>query len=164
MTPEGERILHPHARPSQPPRRERKKWAAPEPVGKTLRQRVEEKERELGLRCDDMVCGVAPSDEDPTPVALECESGKKRIVIGAAYDGHGNACRHSFHPACLVTSARVAGVTGEEEDHPDRARDGGHDMQNGELQVACPACRAIGLLTRAEWDEGVQASEAEMAQ
>ena len=147
--------------PPPPPRRERKKWTPPEPVGKTLRQRVEEKERELGLRCDDMVCGVAPSDEDPTPIALQSASGTKRITIRAAYDAHGKACQHSFHPACLVTSARVAGVTGDEtgrqqEEEEEVAQDDG-------LQVACPVCRAVGSLSREEWNEGVQASEAEMA-
>ncbi|KAF8502570.1 hypothetical protein JB92DRAFT_2651669, partial [Gautieria morchelliformis] len=127
-----------------PQRYERKRWTPPEPVGNTLRQRVEQKERELGLRCDDMVCGVAPSDEDPTPAALQSQSGTKRITIRAAYDGHGNECEHSFHPGCLVTSARVAGTTGEDEFQ---------DEDEG-VQVACPACRAVGSLTRAEWDEG----------
>lgn len=129
-------------------------------MGKSLRQLVEEKERELGLRCDDVVCGVAPSDEDPTPAALQSASGTKRISIRAAYDSHGKACEHSFHPACLVTSARVAGVTGEEEDVEGGE---GESSEDDGLQVACPACRAPGSLTRAEWDEGVLASEAEIA-
>ncbi|KAF8574986.1 hypothetical protein K439DRAFT_1665239 [Ramaria rubella] len=151
-------VFHaPHAPPQHPPRRERKKWTAPEPVGKSLRQRVEEKERELGLRCDDMVCDVAPSDEDPVP---ECGGrGVRRIKIRAAYDGCGRACEHVFHPACLVTSARVAGVRGE-GDGEDAVVQGGE--AEAELQVSCPVCRAVGSLNRGEWDEGVRASEAEM--
>ena len=39
-------------------------WTLPPAPGPTLRQRIEHREREAGLRCYDVSCGVGPSDED----------------------------------------------------------------------------------------------------
>jgi len=152
----------------------------PEPVGKTLRQRVEAKERELGLRCDDVVCGVGPGDDDygdsndngDGGVASRSRSGRggedgrkvRMIKIHAAYDSLGRACEHMFHAGCLVTSARVAGEgeDGDGDGDLDEARERGlADAEVGTdaeemIQVSCPVCRAEGSLTRGEWDEGVR--------
>ncbi|KAG2009593.1 hypothetical protein CC2G_012508 [Coprinopsis cinerea AmutBmut pab1-1] len=43
----------------------KKDWTPPPAPGPTLRQRVERREREAGLRCCDVSCGVGPSDDDP---------------------------------------------------------------------------------------------------
>ena len=50
-----------------PPRRERKIRTLPSAPGPSLRQRVGQKDREVGLRCCDLACGIGPSDEDPVP-------------------------------------------------------------------------------------------------
>ncbi|KAF8523258.1 hypothetical protein BU17DRAFT_43946, partial [Hysterangium stoloniferum] len=143
---------------SQPRERERRKpWTPPEPVGRTLRQRVEAKERELGLRCDDVVCDIAPGDDDDDDDdsggnwgGSGSEDGRvKMIKIHAAYDASGRACEHMFHAGCFVTSARVAGE-GEESD------EAGTDAEEEMIPVSCPVCRAEGSLTRGEWEEGVR--------
>ncbi|KAK0468290.1 uncharacterized protein EV420DRAFT_456015 [Desarmillaria tabescens] len=94
----------PHHQPRQPT--ERKKWTLPPAPGPTLRQRIERKEREAGLRCYDMSCGVGPSDEDPFVAVSEeqvhiqrhdTETGQVSVV-----------CEHTFHPSCLVSAQRVA--------------------------------------------------------
>ena len=48
---------------------EKRQWVLPSPPGLTLRERVEKKERALGLRCSAISCGLGPSDEDPVPVS-----------------------------------------------------------------------------------------------
>ncbi|KAF5348491.1 hypothetical protein D9756_009603 [Leucocoprinus leucothites] len=60
----------------------RRKWAPPPPPGLTLRQRVEKKEQEAGLRCCDVSCGVGPSDEDPW-IDIS-EHGLKQLSIRAS--------------------------------------------------------------------------------
>ncbi|EIN12806.1 hypothetical protein PUNSTDRAFT_50034 [Punctularia strigosozonata HHB-11173 SS5] len=132
---------------AQGPRREPKEWTLPPAPGLTVRQRVEKRERELGLRCSDPTCGVGPSDEDPYPV----QTGPilKEIVVRSADGGTTGGCGHKFHPACLVTAERVAGWDGERKDDAQGA--------DGDVDVCCPACRAIGVVSRAEWDEGVKA-------
>lgn len=155
--------------------RERRKWVPPEPVGRTLRQRVEAKERELGLRCDDVVCLIAPTDDDPTPVDSLSEETrgnlKRRVQLHGAYDARGRACEHSFHPACLVASARVAGLDGHGHIYEDEAEDGldshdretqmdtdaEEDQREHDLELSCPVCRADGTLHHQEWQEGVNA-------
>ncbi|TFK27585.1 hypothetical protein FA15DRAFT_653475 [Coprinopsis marcescibilis] len=75
----------PGANPGAPraPRTEnnipQKDWTPPPAPGPTLRQRVEKREREAGLRCYDVSCGVGPSDEEPI-VSLS-ESLSKQLSI-----------------------------------------------------------------------------------
>ena len=130
-----------------PPRRERKTWTVPPAPGPSLRQRVEQREREKGLRCSDTSCGVGPSDEDPYPEALA--SLTKQVYIhplGNSDDSNndGHVCAHAFHPECLVSAERVAGW-------------GGQDKTEPLVEVSCPVCRAVGCVTRDEWELGVSA-------
>ncbi|KAG1727993.1 hypothetical protein EDB19DRAFT_1748402 [Suillus lakei] len=124
----------PHAHPFRPtrpmpPRRERKTWTLPAAPGPSLRQRVEQKEREAGLRCYDPSCGIGPSDDDPI---LEISR-----YIPCRIPGEGSVCTHTFHPACLVSAERI-----QAEPH---------------VEVSCPVCRDLGSVTREEWEEGVLA-------
>jgi len=48
----------------------------------------------------------------------------------------------------LVSAERVAGW-GEERK---RSADGGEES----VEVCCPVCRAVGCVTKEEWDEGVK--------
>ncbi|KAH9985861.1 hypothetical protein BJV77DRAFT_1031053 [Russula vinacea] len=70
-------------------------WAPPPAPGLTLRQRVEQGEREKGLRCDDI--------------------GPARVVIHTVGDGV-SVCGHTFHSSCLVSAERVAGWGSDSED------------------------------------------------
>ncbi len=76
----------PPSRASQePPRtqrqpRERKEWTIPPPPGFTLRQRIEKMERDAGLRCSDVSCGIGPSDDDPIP-EVSCPDALKHVAI-----------------------------------------------------------------------------------
>lgn len=132
-----------------PPRRERKTWSLPPAPGPSLRQCVEQREREKGLRCSDTSCGVGPCDEDPYPEPSA--SLTKQVSIhplpGAGNhesEGHASVCAHEFHPACLVSAERVAGWGGENKGQP-------------LVEVSCPVCRAIGCVTNEEWESGVSA-------
>ncbi|TDL23169.1 hypothetical protein BD410DRAFT_787476 [Rickenella mellea] len=126
----------------------KKEWTPPAPPGLTLRQRVEKKEREAGLRCWDISCGVGPTDDDPSPDELA--SSLKQISIRSA-DGapSSTVCEHKFHPSCLVSAERVAGW-----------REGDNDSLGASehVQVSCPVCRAIGHVDKEEWDEGVRSA------
>lgn len=133
---------HPHPHP----RRERKEWTIPASPGLTLRQRVEKKEREAGLRCSDVSCGIGPTDEDPTPDAL-ADAMKQISISRDGASGKEPVCEHLFHPACLVSAGRIAGW-GQQEDSGD------------EVEVSCPVCRKAGHVDRSEWEEGVHESEA----
>ncbi|OAX37051.1 hypothetical protein K503DRAFT_693974 [Rhizopogon vinicolor AM-OR11-026] len=126
-----------------PPRRERKTWTLPSAPGPSLRQRVEQKEREAGLRCCDPSCGIGPSDEDPVPEMLAA-SIKQVSIHSRSNPGEGAVCTHRFHPACLVSAERVAGWGGEDKAEP-------------HVEVSCPVCRDVGCVTRGEWEEGVSA-------
>ncbi|KAG1901086.1 uncharacterized protein F5891DRAFT_1029939 [Suillus fuscotomentosus] len=137
----------PHAHPIRPtrpmpPRRERKTWMLPAAPGPSLRQRVEQKEREAGLRCYDPSCGIGPSDEDPIP-EIVAESMKQLSIHPLSHPG-GSLCAHTFHPACLVSAERVAGWGVEDKAEP-------------YVEVSCPVCRDLGSVTREEWEEGVLA-------
>lgn len=118
-------------------------WTPPPPPGLTLRQRVEQGEREQGLRCDDVSCGLGPSDDEPEPTA-----DLARVVIHALGDGN-PACTHAFHPACLVSAERVAGWVPDDERQRERT--------SGAVEVSCPVCRAVGAVTDGDWKKGVQA-------
>jgi hypothetical protein len=128
-----------------PQPRERKQWTPPPAPGPTLRGRVEQREREVGLRCFDTSCGVGPSDEEPFPETSDASMKQLSIrplpnsmVLGTS------VCSHTFHPACLVSAERVAGW-------------GGENKKEQQVEVSCPNCRAVGCVERSEWEEGVHA-------
>ncbi|KAK0230850.1 hypothetical protein IW262DRAFT_1453759 [Armillaria fumosa] len=132
--------VNPRHQPRQPS--ERKKWTLPPAPGPTLRQRIERKEREAGLRCYDMSCGVGPSDEDPFVVVSE----KQVHIQHHAQTGQGGiVCEHTFHPSCLVSAQRVA-LRGADE-----------NAEGEDVEVSCPVCRADGLISKEDWQEGVRA-------
>jgi hypothetical protein len=122
--------------PRPPPR----EWAPPPAPGPTLRQRIEKRERELGLRCWDVSCGIGPSDEYPCPDVSTC--GTKQIAVCAPAGGL-PVCDHRFHPACLVVAERIAG--------------GEHAAVAGEVPAVCAVCRTSGIITQQQWDDGVRA-------
>lgn len=121
----------------------KRKWEPPPAPGLTLRQRVEQGERERGLRCDDMSCGLGPSDDDPEPT-----TDLARVVIQPLGDGV-SGCGHMFHPTCLVSAERVAGWGPDNEGERERA--------GGLVKVSCSVCRAVGVVPRDDWEKGVQA-------
>ncbi|KAJ8084428.1 hypothetical protein PM082_003198 [Marasmius tenuissimus] len=140
---------------------ERQSWTPPPAPGLTLRERVEKKEREAGLRCWDTSCGIGPSDEEPL---VDLEPGKRKMVFvqkrpipglsdkgkGKAKDdsGAGNnaVCEHCFHPSCLVSSTRVMnsmwGAEGVNMDGED------------DVVVSCPVCREEGVIAKKVWEAG----------
>ncbi|CAL1712225.1 unnamed protein product [Somion occarium] len=131
-------------------------WTLPPAPGLTLRERIEKREREIGLRCSDISCGVGPSDEDPEPVV----DPRNIRQIGIRRQGTGKereeyVCDHKFHTACLVSAERVAGwgADEKEEDMEDR-RMVGEEGQDEDVEVSCPVCRAVGCVSRADWEEG----------
>ncbi|KZT65843.1 hypothetical protein DAEQUDRAFT_715970 [Daedalea quercina L-15889] len=126
---------------TRPP--EKRQWTPPAPPGPTLRQRVERMEREHGLRCWDMSCGLGPSDEDPFPVIDP--STIRQISINRIGSNGEKVCEHTFHPSCLVSAERVAGWGGEDKKQ---------EKEGEEVEVSCPVCRAVGVMSRADWDEG----------
>ncbi|KZT09174.1 uncharacterized protein LAESUDRAFT_722904 [Laetiporus sulphureus 93-53] len=132
---------HTQGRPRPP---EKRQWTLPAPPGLTLRQRVERKEREMGLRCWDVSCGLGPSDEDPVPVV---DPRTIRQISIRPLGGVGEkVCEHTFHPSCLVSAERVAGWGGEEKKEDKEGME--------EVEVSCPVCRAVGVIPRTDWDEG----------
>ncbi|KAH8109258.1 hypothetical protein DFH11DRAFT_1515820 [Phellopilus nigrolimitatus] len=139
-------------RPPRPPPRMRKEWTLPAPPGLTLRQRVEKRECEAGLRCDDVSCGIGPTDEDPVPEsapdAHKTISVRRDHIVSGGDEGGATkeaVCAHRFHPACLVDAGRVAGW-------------GSRADEEG-VEVSCPRCRAVGHVDKTEWEEGVRATE-----
>lgn len=140
--------LNTQQRGPRPPVPEKRQWTPPPPPGLTLREQVEKKERELGLRCSDISCGLGPSDEDPTPV-VDPRTIRQVAIRPRKGKGpeHDRVCAHTFHPACLVSAERVAGWSGA-----DQKKD--VDGEQEEVEVSCPVCRAVGCISREDWDEG----------
>ncbi|KAF9816361.1 hypothetical protein IEO21_04114 [Rhodonia placenta] len=147
--PAGTTPQHPPAAPTgaraqprpRPP--EKRQWILPMPPGPTLRQRIERQEREMGLRCSDISCGLGPSDDDPTPIIDP--SVMRQIAIRPVDNSGEKVCEHTFHPSCLVSAERVAGWGNE---------DNKEEKEGDEVQVSCPVCRAVGVIPRPDWDEG----------
>jgi len=135
-----------NATPPQPgARREKRRWSLPAAPGPTLRQRIERREREMGLRCSDVSCGLGPSDDDPVPV-IDASTLRQIYIRPLKGQGEGDrVCEHSFHPSCLVSAERVAGWG--QEDKKDEEKD-------EEVEVSCPVCRAVGCVSREDWEEG----------
>lgn len=139
-------VQDPHRR-SRGPAPEKRQWTPPPPPGATLRERVERKEREMGLRCSDISCGLGPTDEDPVPV-VDPRAVRQIYIRPLPGKGDPNAhvCEHQFHPACLVSAERVAGWSGADQK---REVEGEEDVE-----VSCPVCRAVGCISHEDWDEG----------
>ncbi|TFK39939.1 hypothetical protein BDQ12DRAFT_573780, partial [Crucibulum laeve] len=125
--------------------REKKAWAPPPAPGPTLRQRIERKEREAGLRCFDVSCGIGPSDEEPTVVTTEQAMRQLSIYACDEDGGKKNLCRHTFHSTCLVSAERVA------------LRGADAAIVGDDVEVSCPVCRGVGCVSKRDWDEGSQA-------
>ena len=129
--------------------RVKKAWTLPPAPGPTLRQRIERKERDAGLRCYDISCGVGPSDEDPALSDETIAAGLRQLIIMSknhGQDGKPGVCTHTFHPGCLVSAERVAL--------------GGADVsviEGGDVEVSCPVCRSAGCVTKQEWEAGILA-------
>ena len=129
--------------------RVKKAWTLPPAPGPTLRQRIERRERDAGLRCYDISCGVGPSDEDPIVSDETIATGLRQLMIMSknhGVDGMPGVCVHTFHPGCLVSAERVAL--------------GGADVnviEGGDVEVSCPVCRSAGCVTKQEWEEGILA-------
>ncbi|KAF8811598.1 hypothetical protein BYT27DRAFT_7055079, partial [Phlegmacium glaucopus] len=125
----------------------KKAWTLPPAPGPTLRQRIERRERDAGLRCYDMSCGVGPSDEDPVVADETKTAGVRQLVImnkNHGSDGKAEGvCLHTFHPGCLVSAERVASVGADVS-----------VIEGGNIEVSCPVCRSSGCVTKQEWDEG----------
>ena len=130
--------------------RVRKVWRLPPAPGPTLRQRIERRERDAGLRCYDISCGVGPSDEDPDPVANAAIADMRQLMIMNKNHGQDGktegVCMHTFHPGCLVSAERVA-LAGADV----------NVVEGGDVEVSCPVCRSTGCVRKQEWDDGVMA-------
>ncbi|KAI0769106.1 hypothetical protein BD413DRAFT_559759 [Trametes elegans] len=134
-------------RASENPARNRK-WTVPAAPGPTLRQLVERNEREMGLRCSDVSCGLGPSDEDPI-TTFDTTALRQIAIRPLKSDGSGKeaVCEHRFHPSCLVSAERVAGWGGEDKKEE-------RENEGEDVEVSCPVCRAVGVISRVDWDEG----------
>ena len=120
-------------------------WTLPPAPGPTLRQRIERREMEAGLRCHDVSCGVGPSDEDPFgDDVANVTATMKQLTIKSKED-KSELCVHRFHGPCLVTAERVA-LKGADA-----------IVEDGSVEVSCPVCRHVGCVSKEEWDEGVVA-------
>ena len=159
--PTGTRAMQPNffealfgpGRAAPQPQGPKRPWAPPPAPGLTLRQRVERREREAGLRCYDVSCGVGPSDEDPVSEVLG--EAMKQLAIRHKKGEHEDddhdhvqdpLCEHRFHSTCLVSAERVA-LRGADVVVDD----------DGCVEVSCPICRGIGCVSKEEWEEGVSA-------
>ncbi|GAW05286.1 pa domain-containing protein [Lentinula edodes] len=154
---------------------ERRPWAPPPPPGLTLRQTIEKREREAGLRCWDVSCGLAPDDDCPLREIPEGQKRQVRIRQGSAAStsspqeggedpkGKGKekadhdpepkyVCEHTFHTPCLVSAQRVA-LNGAEEVIVEEGKS---------VEVSCPICRTIGVVPRDDWEDGVRALESDL--
>ena len=56
-------------------------------------------------------------------------------------------CEHKFHPSCLVSAERVAGWGGEDKKEE-------RENEGEDVEVSCPVCRAVGVISRLDWEEG----------
>lgn len=125
-----------------------REWFPPSAPGPTLRQRVEAKERNAGLRCDDPSCGIGPSDEDPFPEAFDDSDSPSIKRIGILKNRDEAVCGHIFHPSCLVSADRCAGWG--EKDRPSQDSDEEFEV------VSCPVCRGVGNVPMEVWEEGAK--------
>jgi len=175
--------------PTHPPRQQgpRKKWAPPPPPGLTLRQKVEKREQEVGLRCCDVSCGVGPSDEDPWVHATEY--GLKQLSIRASPNLSVIESRTAVDSGVGSSLNRVSGENEEVSNGVDTRRDlerksvCPHMFHSSclvsservslalrdaevtfvgpegyeEVEVSCPVCRGSGRVSKEEWEAGMEA-------
>ena len=164
-----------HPNSSSNTRTQRKKWVCPE--GTSVRSLVEAKERQVGLRCDDLSCMCGPEDDDDPPTTSSSLSSSSQSLVPSPgervylHKPHStfekrrmreegvrvreSACAHAFHAECLVMSARSfdPGLQGREElwAQSSRSFDGAAEGEEVEIEIACPRCRIRGVLTLTEW-------------
>jgi len=69
----------------------------------------------------------------------------KQLSIHPLTKDSSAVCAHMFHTTCLVSSERVA-LMGEQP-----------TATGEDVEVSCPVCRVAGCISRASWNEGVQA-------
>ncbi|KAK1217700.1 hypothetical protein PQX77_019648 [Marasmius sp. AFHP31] len=151
--PRGPNIPRPRpfSRPPPPEPQPERKWAPPSAPGLTLREQVEKKEREAGLRCWDMSCAIGPLDEEPLldiqPEDMRQVHIKKPSAKGKAREDEPlvDVCNHTFHPSCLVSAGRVANSLWSDE---------GDKIEGDKVPVSCPVCRIEGVVSREVWQEG----------
>lgn len=60
-------------------------------------------------------------------------------------DADARVCPHTFHSSCLVTSERVS-LKGADV-----------NILGDQVEVSCSICRGVGRVSKADWDEGVEA-------
>jgi len=131
-----------------PPRRERKTWTLPNAPGPSLRQRVRQKEREVGLRLNGCVAvtprvALAPVMRTRSLKSEMLAASTKQVSIHPlSHPGEGAVCTHKFLHSSLASTERVAGWGGEDTSEP-------------RVEVSCPVCRDVGCVTREEWEAGV---------
>lgn len=160
----------------------RKKWVCPE--GTSVRSLVEAKEREVGLRCDDLSCMCGPEDDDDAPAAASPPSASspsrapppaERVYLHKALSAlekrrmreegvrvRESACAHAFHAECLVVSARSCDPALREREDLWAQRHAGGEAEDAdaEVEIVCQRCRARGMLTLCEWRRCVQVADA----
>ena len=116
---------------------------APEPVERpSLDSWVEGREKRLGWRCDAVVCGLAPTDEDGdeimpsvteefisimSPIQPPIEAGEQP----SGFEIH--SCEHRWHRSCLETYERSAGHSLDSD-------------EDGRIWVRCEKCRKPGWI------------------
>ena len=167
----------PHPSSSGNSRPQRKKWVCPE--GTSVRSLVEAKEREVGLRCDDLSCMCGPEDDDDFSTTSSSPSSSSPLLVPSPAERmylhkplstlekrrmkeegvrvRESACAHAFHAECLVMSARSCdpGLREREElwARSDSNSSGAAEGEEVEIEIACPRCRVRGVLTLNEWDQ-----------
>ena len=157
-------------------RPQRKKWVCPE--GTSVRSLVEAKERQVGLRCDDLSCMCGPEDDDDPPITTSSSPSssslslvpspadriylhkplstfEKRRMREEGVRVKESTCAHAFHAECLVMSARSfdPGLREREElwEKSNSNFGGAAEAEEFEIEIACPRCRVRGVLTLNEW-------------
>jgi hypothetical protein len=153
---------HPSRSNSNNSRPQRKKWVCPE--GTSVRLLVEAKEREVGLRCDDLSCMCGPEDDDDPPITSSSPSPAERIYLHKPLSTlekrcmkeegvrvKESACAHAFHAECLVMSARSFDPSLREREDLWAQTSGTAEAEEVEIEIACPRCRVRGVVTLTEW-------------
>jgi len=161
-----------HSSGSRP---QRKKWVCPE--GTSVRSLVEAKEREVGLRCDDLSCMCGPEDDEESPAGASpplsssslateqiylhkpLSAPEKRRMREEGVRVKESACAHAFHAECLVVSARSFDPGLREREELWAQSHIGNEAEEVEIEITCPRCRVRGVLTLSEWRRWVQVAD-----
>ncbi|KAF8529053.1 hypothetical protein BU17DRAFT_28238, partial [Hysterangium stoloniferum] len=115
-------------------------WTLPTAPGLSLRERIEAREQEMGMRCASAICIYAPSDEDPQSTSTQVRS---QTSISTKEEDN---CKHTFHPACLVLQTRLAGREASIISVP--------GAEDPVVEIHCPSCHSLGTLSSRIWAEG----------